>query len=165
MTATYLKRFLILCFVLTVSFAFSQKSKVYKNKKTDLRIKFPCSYTSSTTKKEKYTTYKMTCKDAGISYIATVTAHKLKMNDVKGLVKISLDAFTDSFKGATVVFTKDWRVGKKTGTKRQLLYKGNLLNYYVIIAKNNQYQLIVFGDKDSSDEKTRDAFVKSFKIL
>jgi len=165
MTATYLKQFLILCFVLTVSFAFSQKPKVYKNKKTHLRVKFPCTYRSSITKKEKYTTYKMTCKEAEISYIATVTDHKLKMKDIKGLVKISLDAFTNSFKGATVVFTKDWKVAKKIGTKRQLLYKGNLLNYYVIIGNNKQYQLIIFGDKDKSDENTRDAFVKSFKML
>ena len=165
MTAIYLKRFLIFCFVLTTAFSFAQKSKLYKNKSTEMRVKFPCNYTSSTTKKEYYTTYKMKCSDLGISYIATVTAHKLKMEAIKKMIKVSLDAFTNSFKGATTVYTKDWKVGKKTGTKRQLLYKGNLLNYYIIINKNKQYQLIVFGDKDKSREKIRDAFVKSFKIL
>jgi len=165
MTAIYFKQLLIYCFLLTTSLAFSQKSKVYKNQQTHMRVKFPCNYTSSVKEKEQYTTYKMSCKDSDINYIATVTAHKLKMTDVKKMVKVSLDAFTNSFKEATIVFTKDWKVGKKIGTKRQLLYKGNLLNYYVIISKNKQYQLIVFGDKDKSDEKPRDTFVKSFKIL
>jgi len=165
MSAHHLKRYLIICFVLTTTLTFSQKSKIYKNQKTDLRIKFPCNYKSSITEKEKYTTYKMSCIDAEISYLATVTIHKLNMKDIKGLVKISLDTFTNNFKGATTVYTKDWKVGKLKGIKRQLLYKGNLLNYYIIINKDKQYQLIVFGDKNKSNEKIRDAFIKSFKIL
>jgi len=151
--------------VFTTAFAFSQKSKLYKNNYTKMRIKFPCKYTSSITEKEKYTTYKMICKDDETSYVGTVTVHKSKMNGIKGLIKISLDTFTNAFKGATTVYTKNWKVGKKTGTKRQLLYKSYLINYYVILSNNKQYQLIVYGDKDKSDEKVRDAFVKSFKIL
>jgi len=160
-----LKKLFIICLVLTSSIVFAQKSKVYKSQKTHMRIKFPCNYTASVTEKEKYTTYKMSCIDAEISYLATVTVHKLNMKDIKGLVKISLDAFTNNFKGATTVYTKDWKVGKLKGIKRQLLYKGNLLNYYIIINKDKQYQLIVFGDKNKSNEKIRDAFIKSFKIL
>lgn len=161
----YLKRLLILCFVITSSLAYAQKSHVYKSKKTQMRVKFPCNYTSSVTEKDKYTTYKMTCKDLDITYLATATIHRLKMKNLKGLITISLDAFTNSFKGATVIYTKDWKVGKKKGTMRQLLYKNNLLNYYVIMHKNKQIQLIVLGPKDKFSESSRDTFVNSFKLL
>lgn len=165
MTAIYFKRLLIFCFILTSPLVFSQKSKVYKSHEMKMRIKFPCKFTSSVTEKNNYITYKMKCKQSDISYVATVTNHKLKMDDYKRLIKVSLDAFTKNFTNAAIVYTKDWMVDKKKGTKRQLLYKGFLLNYYVIINNNKQYQLIVFGDKDKSDEKIRDSFVNSFKML
>jgi len=165
MTTIYFKRLLIFCFVLTSSFVFSQKSKVYKNQHTQMRVKFPCNYVPLVTEKENYTTYRMKCKNSEITYIASVTVHKLKMTNVKKMVKISLDAFSNNFKNATTIYTKDWKVAKKTGIKRQLLYKGNLLNYYVIISGNKQYQLIVFGNKDKSNDKTRNVFINSFKLL
>ncbi len=130
-----------------------------------MRVKFPCIYTSSVTEKENYTTYRMKCKNSEITYIATVTNHKLKMTNFKKLIKVSLDAFTNNFTDATTIYTKDWKVSKRVGTKRQLLYKGNLINYYVIISGNRQYQLIVFGNKDKSKDKTRNVFINSFKLL
>jgi len=165
MTAIYFKRLLIFCFILTSPLVFSQKSKVFKNHKMQMRVKFPCNYTSSVTEKENYTTYKMKCKDSDVSYVATVTNHKLKMTNYKALIKVSLNAFTKNFTNATTVYTKDWKVGKKKGTKRQLLYKGFLVNYYIIINNNKQYQLIVFGDKDKISENTRNAYITSFKLL
>jgi len=165
MATNRFKYLLVLFLALTVSQIQAQKSQVYKNKKTQMRVKFPCDYTSSVTKKEKYTTYKMDCKDDDVSYVATVTAHKVKMTGVKGLLKVSLDAFSKNFPDATIIYTKDWKIGKQVGTKRQMLFKGYLLNYYVIMKNDKQYQLIVFGDKDSSDEKKRDDFIKSFKML
>lgn len=136
----------------------------YTSEDGKMSISFPSKPEESVTDNEMITTIKLSSEYNQKTYFVGLTTHKnsLEEESPQELARVSLDAFTESTKGA-ITSESVFKYKKNEGLQADIKLDGGYLKYKVILIGQHQYQLVVISENDNFGKDT-EKFFKSFKV-
>ncbi len=153
--------------ILFIASSFTTASKGYKYSSNEGKysISFPGTFEESKSQNENSISVKVSATVGQSTYFTSHTVHTVEMTDNQMLAEVSLDSFTESL-GGSITKKSDWVIKKHKGLKASIdipQYDAKA-EYQIVIIGQIQYQIVAVAPTSSWDQKSADAFFKSFKV-
>ncbi len=157
---------LFICLALPLA-AFNPASKGihYNSSEARFSISFPADYTVDSDNSADIKTVKVMSTYNDQTFLVSYTIHTADVSDTEYLCEVSLNSFRESI-AAEISEDLEWKLKKNKGLKAIMNIEemDAQVEYYVIFSGQIQYQLAVVASYSLWDQKSADAFIKSFKL-